>query len=242
MTEARNLATDAVNAYTYDVQQKRADFDSLYDTYGDWITSLDKDQQSILDNARQEAIREEDNAKKDATSVMELMLKYPNSGIKITDTPLQATTKAQLEAATQLATKTGIASLTQSEKEGLASELVEVQKYPDKETAQIDFNKLRDSYLVQYGQTGMDKIQEAIDKLPSKDSTSIQKTNILNNAKSWISGQVQELKSVFGKVKIPQVKLPSATEVYKKGVETVIGEKEQLGTTGQSFFNKLFGF
>lgn len=272
LTEARNLANDAVNAYTYDIQQKRADFDSLYNIYGDWIASLDKEQKSILDNARTEAIRQEDNAKKDAAQVMEWALKYPNAGIKITDTLAKANEKAMAVAPTEkpsifgsaeggyyqqvynpttgkwetqqvmAGTGGGISGLTQSGKEGLASELVEVQKYTDKETAQADFDKLKDSYLVQYGQAGVDKIQESINKLPSKGDTGTQKTNILTNAKSWISGQIQELKSFFGKIKVPQVKLPSSTEVYIKGVETVVGKKEQLGTTGQSFFTKLFGF
>lgn len=94
LTEARNLASDAVNAYTYDVQQQRADYDSLYSVYGDWISSLDKEEQDILANARNEAIRTEDNAKTEATNVMELMLKYPNAGIKITDTLTGATSKA----------------------------------------------------------------------------------------------------------------------------------------------------
>ncbi len=272
LTEARNLVTDAVSAYTYDTQQKRADFDSLYNIYGDWIQSLDKEQQTILDNARTEAIRQEDNAKKDATDVMNTMLKYPNAGIKITDTPAQATEKAMAVAPTEkpsifgtaeggyyqqvynsttgkweikqvmAGTGGGIPGLTQTQKEGLASELVEVQKYTDKETAQADFDKLKDSYAVQYGQAGVDKIQEAINKLPSAGTTATQKTNILTNAKNWISGQIQEIKSTFGGIKAPQIKPPSPLETYKKGVETVVGKKEQLGTTGQSFFSKLFGF
>jgi len=97
--EARSLAEQAVNAYTYDLQQQRADYDNLFNYYNDWIQSLDKEQQNILSAARDEAITTEETAKQDKMNIMELKLKYPSAGINISDSLETAYDKASYYAA-----------------------------------------------------------------------------------------------------------------------------------------------
>lgn len=92
--EARNLANDAVEAYVYDITQEREDFDNLYNLYGDWIDSLDKESKDILYNARQEIIDEEKNTRTEKMQVMDWMIKYPEAGIKISDTLENSAKKA----------------------------------------------------------------------------------------------------------------------------------------------------
>jgi len=90
----QSLISDSVNAATYDIQQQRADLDKLYDYYGDFINSLDKDTQNQLSILRDELKTEETNQKSDKTNVLNLMLKYPGAGISVSDDMNTATAKA----------------------------------------------------------------------------------------------------------------------------------------------------
>lgn len=244
LTEARNMVKDIVDAYVFDITQKRADYDKLYDRYSDWIDSLDKDQRDILDTARAEIITQEENTKKDKLQVMEWMLKYPSAGISVKDSLDEASQKAT----TYAATHPEELKLSDSLKEGLASELQQIVNYTSREEAQADFEKLKDSYLVLYGKEGVARIQAAINKLPLASATTTQKTSALTSVKNWISGQIQEIKTTFGGMKLPQIKIPEIKtptkeqqyETYKTGVETIFGTTEEMGGS-QSFLNRLFG-
>jgi molybdopterin-biosynthesis enzyme MoeA-like protein len=102
ITQARSLISDAVQAYTFDIQQKNDDMDRMYKFYGDFIGQLDKNTQNQLSIVRDELATERERQIKDANTIGEMMLKYPNSGIKFSDTVQQAIIKAQPEAASQL--------------------------------------------------------------------------------------------------------------------------------------------
>jgi molybdopterin-biosynthesis enzyme MoeA-like protein len=101
ITQARSLISDAVQAYTFDIQQKNDDMDRMYKFYGDFIGQLDKNTQNQLSIVRDELATERERQIKDANTIGEMMLKYPNSGIKFSDTVQQAIIKAQPEAASQ---------------------------------------------------------------------------------------------------------------------------------------------
>jgi hypothetical protein len=99
VTQARSLISDAVQAYTFDIQQKNDDMDRMYKFYGDFIGQLDKNTQNQLSIVRDELSTERERQIKDANTIGAMMLEYPNSGIKFSDTVQQATVKAQPEAA-----------------------------------------------------------------------------------------------------------------------------------------------
>jgi hypothetical protein len=73
----------------------------MYKFYGDFIGQLDKNTQNQLSIVRDELSTERERQIKDANTIGEMMLKYPNSGIKFSDTVQQAIIKAQQEADTQ---------------------------------------------------------------------------------------------------------------------------------------------
>jgi len=101
ITQARSLISDAVQAYTFDIQQKNDDMDRMYKFYGDFIGQLDKNTQNQLSIVKDELKNERERQINNANTIGEMMLKYPNSGIKFSDTVQQATIKARPEAASQ---------------------------------------------------------------------------------------------------------------------------------------------
>jgi len=92
---ARSMANDVVQAYKFDAQQKREDFDILFNVYGSWIDSLDQEKKTILEKARQDAIREEQKIETEKTQIMDWMITYPDAGITIDDTLEEAAEKAK---------------------------------------------------------------------------------------------------------------------------------------------------
>lgn len=94
LSEARGLANDAVNSYLFDIKQQRADFDAVFDIYGDWVSSLEAKDQDILNQARADLEAEEKRVREDKTNVLNLMLNYSKAGITIDDTVEEATAKA----------------------------------------------------------------------------------------------------------------------------------------------------
>ena len=94
LTAARSLVADAVNAYVYDIQQKRSDFDTIFNIYGDWVNSLEAEDRNLLEQKRADLEREEERVRTEKTNVMNLMLQYPEAGITLEDTVEEATEKA----------------------------------------------------------------------------------------------------------------------------------------------------
>lgn len=86
---ARSLVSDAVNAYTYDIQQQRSDFDTIFSVYGDWINSLDTRDRQLLEDARADLKTQEANTREDYLSKLDLMTdaagKGVNLGVSISD-------------------------------------------------------------------------------------------------------------------------------------------------------------
>lgn len=99
---ARGLVSDAVEAYTYTIQQERADMDNLYTFYGDYLSTLDTETQRELDQIRADLEKDETRIRTDKTNVMNLMLEYPRAGIRLEDTIEEATKKASEWSAVQV--------------------------------------------------------------------------------------------------------------------------------------------
>jgi len=93
ISTAQSIINSTINALTYDVQQKRQDMDKLYDFYGDFISSLEKKEQTELANARQDLLIEESNQREDYRYLLNLMIDNPQAGITPFDTPEEAATK-----------------------------------------------------------------------------------------------------------------------------------------------------
>lgn len=93
--EARNFANQAVQDATADVKFKLDSMEVLYNMNQDSINRLDKEYQDALNESRELVVREYENAREDSNFAMELALKYPNAGIRATDSRAEATRKAQ---------------------------------------------------------------------------------------------------------------------------------------------------
>lgn len=85
MSNAQTAVTNAVNAYTFDVQQELNDYTTLYDLNRDIIDDLDQDQKDALD-AKRTALENELNERKDTLNkVGQLKIENPKAGILMTD-------------------------------------------------------------------------------------------------------------------------------------------------------------
>jgi uncharacterized coiled-coil protein SlyX len=80
---ANSMVNDVVNDYTFDIQQDRKDVESLINIYGDWFTSLEKDQQNVLNDLAQNLKDKEENTKADLTQKLNLMTDAANAGVNL---------------------------------------------------------------------------------------------------------------------------------------------------------------
>jgi len=104
LTEAKNSAQSAVNAYMYDQEQEVKRFEYLYDYHSDFLDSLKAEDKAIVDEAKATAEAEKVKVEAEKTNVMNMMLQYPKAGIKLTDTVEEATVKASAWSGTQIET------------------------------------------------------------------------------------------------------------------------------------------
>jgi len=95
LSEANNLVQYAVQAYTADITAEINRFNNLYSLASDWVSSLDAQEKSILDDAKAELERERDLETERLNNVLNLKLQYPNAGINSTDTLEEATDKVE---------------------------------------------------------------------------------------------------------------------------------------------------
>jgi hypothetical protein len=95
LSEANNLVSQAVNAYTADISAEIKRFDNLYSIASDWVSSLTSQEQSILDDAKNNLITQKKDEEERLTNVLNLKLEYPSAGIEASDTLEQATAKAE---------------------------------------------------------------------------------------------------------------------------------------------------
>ena len=95
LSEANNLVQYAVQAYTASITAEINRFDNLYSLASDWVSSLNAQEKSILDDAKAELERERDLETTRLNNVLNLKLQYPNAGINPTDTLEEATAKAE---------------------------------------------------------------------------------------------------------------------------------------------------
>lgn len=96
LNESRNLVKDAVDAYTYDIEQKISQFDEMFSVASSWVSALDTKEQNLLQTKRTELQAEADQLKQDKTAIGNLMIEYNQygAGIKLTDTLEEAQAKA----------------------------------------------------------------------------------------------------------------------------------------------------
>lgn len=112
-TEAQKLVTRAVDAYTTEIKQEIENYNNLFSLQSDWIQTLDKKEQNLLQSKYDELVSKEEQLRKDKTDILNLMLQYPNAGIDINDTMEGAVKKAQpYEAANQAAAAAAKAGTT----------------------------------------------------------------------------------------------------------------------------------
>lgn len=80
---ARSLVSDTVNALTYDIQQKRADVDALYEYYGDYLSTLDTATQREISQIRADLEKEEDTQREDYLAKLNLMTAAAGKGVDL---------------------------------------------------------------------------------------------------------------------------------------------------------------
>jgi len=210
---AQSLISDSVNAATYDIQQQRADLDKLYDYYGDFINSLDKDTQNQLSILRDELKTTEEDQKTEKTNVLNLMLNYPSAGINVNDSLQDATLKAQ-KASKVLSVSEAKAlgvpfGTTEKEAYGLvpgsSSEFTTAQLQRGAATAGIpiaDFSKLdadTQNFFIN-NDTAISNMKKAIDtaKTNGEDPTKIEKEISDSNSPTAVKDAITKyLWSVF---------------------------------------------
>lgn len=95
LTEANKLVSQAVDAYASDITAEINRFNNFYSIASDFVSSLSKDEKSVLDDVKTQLINKEREEKERLTNVLNLKLEYPNAGIEATDTLEQATQKAE---------------------------------------------------------------------------------------------------------------------------------------------------
>jgi len=85
LAEAKSLVTSAVNAYAADLEMERRKYEAVFNYYSDFVSDLTNEQRRILEQGYQEALRKEQEVKKEKTDVLNLMLQYPEAGITVDD-------------------------------------------------------------------------------------------------------------------------------------------------------------
>ena len=92
---ANNMVKDVVNAYTFDIQAKRQDIETLRNNYSDLINDLTTDQKNALNDLANRLEKEETTTKAEKTQVMGWGIKYNQygAGITINDTAEEAYAK-----------------------------------------------------------------------------------------------------------------------------------------------------
>ncbi len=95
-TEAQKLVTRAVDAYTTEIKQEIENYNNLFSLQSDWIQTLDKKEQNLLQSKYDELVQKEKDVTSEKTEVLDLMIQYPNAGISIKDSVTEAGMKVVL--------------------------------------------------------------------------------------------------------------------------------------------------
>ncbi|MHA1483457.1 MAG: hypothetical protein ACTSQA_08495, partial [Candidatus Heimdallarchaeaceae archaeon] len=167
----------------------------------------------------------------DKTNVMNLLLQYPNAGIKISDTVEEATIKASAWSGVQPSEfelwkqkvdyEAGVTAgaLDENQKASLLALISEIPGYPDKETALAELEANKTAIILQTGEGGYSQLVNEVNrKLETKKPED----------KRPLSVRAQAAGSLFGEA------LRKLPEVY------IGGAKRELETVG-GFFSGLFG-
>jgi hypothetical protein len=215
LQNAQAMVGDIVNAYTYDYEQKVNDFNTLFNVYGSWIEGLDTKQQNILKEAREDAIRAEENAKEETAQKLDLIREYNKygAGISLDDTLEEANEKASKVVVTDT-------SFTKNQTELLSSLLAGVGRdengnFTSREEALADLELNSTSILLNLGQTGYDIVKAEIDRLFPAPVYQKTKAEIEEERKTEYSKKVEEFKKT-GKAYIDEkgdIVFPETTEM-----------------------------
>ena len=95
LTEANKLVSQAVDAYTSDITAEINRFNNLYSIASEFVSSLSKDEKSVLDDIKTQLYAKEETERERLTNVLNLKLQYSNAGIEPTDTLEEAIVKAE---------------------------------------------------------------------------------------------------------------------------------------------------
>lgn len=90
---AQKLAKDAVDAELFDFKQELQDYNELFELNEDIIDSLDDETRTLLEDNRDEARRQLDEAREDKDKVAGLMVDNPKANISLSDTFEEAAKK-----------------------------------------------------------------------------------------------------------------------------------------------------
>ncbi|MHA1483118.1 MAG: hypothetical protein ACTSQA_06750, partial [Candidatus Heimdallarchaeaceae archaeon] len=218
LTDAKNSAKDAVDAFTYDQEQEVKRFEYLYDYHSDFLDSLKAEDKAIIDEAKIAAQDAKDKMEAEKTDVMNLLLQYPNAGIKISDTVEEATAKASTWSGVQPSEfdlwkqkvdyEAGVTAgaLDENQKASLLALISEIPGYPDKETALADLEANKTAIILQVGQGGYTQlINEVNRKLETQKPTDTRPLDIRMKAAGSLFGE--SLK------RIPEVYIEAAGKI-----------------------------
>lgn len=197
LTNARNLVNDAIEAYTYDINNEIDRFDSLKSTYSDWVDALDSDEKDALNLAYNELQNERDRITEEKQTVGSLMLEYPNAGITLDDDVDIATKKAGVRAG-------------ELEKIKLAQEAEEAGTLEETQLASLymQANRLASD-------TGV-SITEAIGDLPVSQDL---KTSLLFMNEFALSTIEQETQTQLNRVNTEEITPEMLQDLYDKGFD-----------------------
>jgi len=80
---ARSLISDTIQAMTYDIQQKRQDFEFFYNANRDYIKTLEAKQQNVFNNILQQLREEEERKREEYQQKLQLILDAAAKGVNL---------------------------------------------------------------------------------------------------------------------------------------------------------------
>jgi hypothetical protein len=237
---SRALVSDIVDAYTYDQKQKVDDFDNLFNVYSSWVSNLDKKDQDILSNAREDAKTQLANDRSDAKEKTNLMIEYNayGAGITLEDTVESAAEKAakvanvagaqwigsadtgyKLVDSTGNVLKTlssgGTGGLSKTQIDDIAADMSVIAGQTNREEALKLLNQNKGAMILRYGQSGYDQVASEIDRVfPEETEVETSKPNWLQNIFTSKPGSSYVIPSGANKgktVTLPNTQLTSIT-------------------------------
>lgn len=240
ITQAQNIASQVVEAKTYDIRQTISDMEWEVSTYSDLFSMMDKQERDDWQNTYNLKVDELKTRKADLEQVMGLMIQYPDAGITTEDSPAEAATKAAIVVPTKApevigSAETGylqwnpktkawesipgmgglIDGMTKTQQDNLTAYISDVQTAGSREEALKDAELNKTTITLMTGATGYEKVLAEIDKIfppavPKEKKPSVVPTAV--EAGGVVRGKVGK---VYGKVE--EVLAPVGKAIYGVG-------------------------